>query len=335
MLVRALAGVFAAIAAVAAGGVQSPMRSRGFLPGERVLLDAHNAYPEQGRWADRIDRALATGLPIAIEQDLAWCQDRSGTWRSVVSHEKTCVGGEPTLGEHFFDRIRPLMESALVSGDRSRWPIITLNLDFKTNEPAHHRAVWALLGEHERWLTTAPRGAGAQVARLEAGPLLVLTGDSDIQQQTFENAVVPGGRLRLFGAVPLANPPPAGEKPAFLPEPVPRPATNYRRWWNNPWSVVEEGGQQYAGEWTAADDRRLRRLVDNAHRLGLWIRFYTLNGHDPGAANGWTASYNFGSKAALDLRWDAAIRAGVDFIATDQYEGFAARRDAVGPSPVD
>ena len=38
---------------------------------------------------------------------------------------------------------------------------------------------------------------------------------------------------------------------------------------------------------------------------------------------GWTKSYNFGSLAQARLRWQAAIDAGVDFIATDQYEAFA------------
>ena len=31
------------------------------------LLDAHNCYPYEGRWTDRIDRALAVGFPVAIE----------------------------------------------------------------------------------------------------------------------------------------------------------------------------------------------------------------------------------------------------------------------------
>ncbi len=43
----------------------------GYEPGRRVLLDAHNAYPYQGGWSDRLDRALATGIPVAIEQDLS------------------------------------------------------------------------------------------------------------------------------------------------------------------------------------------------------------------------------------------------------------------------
>lgn len=75
--------------------------------------------------------------------------------------------------------------------------------------------------------------------------------------------------------------------------------TNYRRWWNNSWLTVEEGGQAKAGEWTAADDSRLRALVDHAHRQG------------------------FGSRAAALLRWKAAAAAGVNPIAIDQFEDLA------------
>jgi hypothetical protein len=41
---------------------------------------------------------------------------------------------------------------------------------------------------------------------------------------------------------------------------------------------------------------------------------------------GWDPAYNFGSREAVAIRWRAAIDAGVDFIATDQYEAFAAVR---------
>jgi hypothetical protein len=101
--------------------------------------------------------------------------------------------------------------------------------------------------------------------------------------------------------------------------------TNYRRWSNNPWSRVEPEGQNHAGRWTGAADARLRALVRNAHDAGLWIRFYTLNGHDPAdTSGGWSPGYNFGSENAARERWRAAIRAGVDFIAVDQYELFSA-----------
>ncbi len=73
-------------------------------------------------------------------------------------------------------------------------------------------------------------------------------------------------------------------------------------------------------------DKRLRLMVDYAHKLGYAMRFYTLNGHtlEAGRQNGWDASYNFGSAEAVEKRWRAALQAGVDFIATDQVEALAA-----------
>ena len=100
--------------------------------------------------------------------------------------------------------------------------------------------------------------------------------------------------------------------------------TNYRRWWNNSWFEVEEGGQTKAGDWTAEDNRRLRALVDHAHRLGFWIRFYTLDGFAQEDNRGWDAGYNFGSREAVEQRWKAALTAGVNLIATDQYEDLSA-----------
>jgi len=301
---------------------QSSFVIRQFLPGQRTLLDAHNAYPDRGRFADRIDVALATGLPVAIEQDLAWCPSAGGVLAPLVSHESTCVGGEPALETYFFERVRPIVEAALVKGPSADWPLITLNLDFKTNEPEHHAAVWALLGKYERWLTTAPRVANAAVvAPLQVGPLLVLAGSPDVQQVAFHDAVPVGARLRAFGAIAVTAVPESD--PSALPRAT--PATNYRRWWNHPWRAVEMEGQPAAGEWTPEDAARLTALVTDAHVHGLWIRFYTLNGV-AGDHEGWTASYNFGSLAAAARRWRAAIDAKVDFIATDQYAEFARSR---------
>lgn len=279
-----------------------------------VLVDAHNCYPENGRWADRIERALGQGLPIAIEQDLAWYADpATGQGRSVLSHEKKLTGAEPGMREYFFERVRPLVEKELRGGDRRQWPVLVLNLDFKTDEAAHHRAVWQLLGEYESWLTTAPRTASPErPAPLDRKPVLVLTGMSNEQQKTFHDAVPVGGRLRVFGAVE------GGAAAAAR-------ATNYRRWSNNPWSVVEAGGPTKAGAWSAEDRKQLNRLVREAHERGLWLRFYTLNGHadEQHASQGWGRGYNFGSLEAARERWRAAIAAGVDFIATDHYEALA------------
>ena len=63
--------------------------------------------------------------------------------------------------------------------------------------------------------------------------------------------------------------------------------------------------------------------MDHAHKLGYWVRFYTLDGFKPAEDQGWGSYYNFGSKDAVILRWKAVIAAGVNFIATDQYEDLA------------
>jgi hypothetical protein len=284
--------------------------------GTRVLLDAHNANVENGGWSDRLDRALATGLPMAIEQDLVWVPASSDApGRSVVSHGPPVSGSEPTLEDYFFKRIAPLVEEALEENRRDLWPVITLNLDFKTDEPEHHRAIWDVLGRYEKWLVTAQRTAAGEIAPLRSAPLLVLTGEADAQEKSFHDNVPIGGTLRLFGA--------AHVRPSGLPG----ARTNYRRWANYPWSAVEPEGQPAAGQWTADDERRLGRLVDAAHAGELWIRFYTLNGHDPlDTSMGWTPGYNFGTLDAVHIRWAAAVRAGVDFVATDQYEAFATAR---------
>lgn len=326
-------GLLAGLTSLRAAG-DLPMAAR---PGGRVLVDAHNCYPEHGRFADRIDRALATGLPLAIEQDLFWYRDAAtGVSRSIVTHaqkDEPFTGREPSLKDHFFERIRPLVEQALRDDRRDAWPLIVLNLDFKSNEPEHHAAVWRTLGEYESWLTTATRVAdGAAPAPLDVRPVLVLTGNPASQQTAFHDQVPAGGKLRLFGAIAvnveakIGTGREASDKlVTLMPEElVASKATNYRRWVNFPWAAVERGGQTQAGEWTLHDGSRLKALVDRAHAQGLWIRFYTLNGHPAAESRGWSAGYNFGSLDAAQARWRAARAAGVDFIASDQYEALAA-----------
>ena len=293
-------------------------------PGSRVLMDAHNCYPYGGQWRDRIERALKTGTPLAIEQDLFWYTDpHTHQSQSLVTHGRPIHGNEPTMHDYFFERIRPLMEAALQEGNQGDWPLVTLNLDFKSDEAAHHAAVWKLLKQYEAWICSAERTADVRkVLPMTIRPLLVLTGEADSQERDFYDIVPLGERLLAFGAVHTEGKNPMSPAEVMVPE----PADNYRRWWNNPWSVVERGGQRKAGPWTTQDEIRLRQLVTRAHELGLWIRFYTLDGlsdRDLGR-NGWDKGYNFGSREKASLRWMAAIRAGVDFIATDQYEDVAA-----------
>lgn len=299
----------------------------GLTPGRRTVLDAHNCYPYEGRWADRIDRALAQGFPVSIEQDLAWHVDpASGAGRIAIHHGAKTTGREPGLRDYFFDRVRPIVEKALRDNDRRNWPIIYLHFDFKSVTPPLLDAVWNLLGEYQDWITTAPKLADPHVlAPLDVKPIMVLTEEANEQEEVFFGRVPVGGKLRLFGSAVVVRQK-KGEPLLSLEQTVSQPATNYRRWWNSPWDAVELGGQREAGEWTAGDDKRLRALVDYAHKLGYAMRFYTLNGHTPetGKENGWDANYNFGSAGAVEKRWRAALQAGVDFIATDQVEALAA-----------
>jgi hypothetical protein len=297
-----------------------------FLNHNRPVVDAHNCYPYEGRWADRIDRAIKSGFPVIIEQDIAWANGRP-----VVSHTPKTTGNEPALRDYFFEHLRPVIEQALAKNDKAHWPLVVLHFDFKTLDAQVLHAVWDLLGEYQAWITTAPQTADPhQLAPFDPKPLLVITEDADEQEAVFFRGVPPGTRLRVFGSahtVPvqgksreerihlLATVPPA----QLLTE---RP-TNYRRWWNNSWFEVEEGGQTKAGEWTAAANHRLRALVAHAHELGYWIRFYTLDGFTEAEDQGWDKGYNFGSREAVMARWKAAYEAGVNLIATDQYEDLA------------
>jgi hypothetical protein len=300
-----------------------------FLNHNQPVLDAHNCYPYEGQWSDRIDRALKSGFPIGIEQDIAWAADPvTGKGRPVVTHTPKTTGSEPTLRDHFFEHVRPIVEKALAQDDRAHWPIIVLHFDFKSLDPTLLRAVWDLLGEYQDWITTAPQTSDPhQLAPFDAKPLLVLTEDADIQEQVFFREIPKGVRLRVFGSAQTAkiNATSREERQhlaATLPpdQLLTGKPTNYRRWWNNAWDEVEEGGQTKAGDWTPASAARLRALVDHAHRLGYWIRFYTLDGFAAADNKGWGAGYNFGTRERAEARWKAALDAGVNLIATDQYE---------------
>ena len=279
-----------------------------FLPGHRVLMDAHNCYPYEGHWTDRVDRALSAGLPVGIEADLIWDPaPTSGVSRIVVRHGGQAKGNEPTLEDWFFARVRSVVEKALKEGNRTQWPLVTLNLnDLRATNREFFLALWKLMGTYESWLCTAAKTADiSPVAAMEVKPILVLTSDGKQQRQTFYEDVPVGGRLRMFAA----------GKPE-------RNADNFCRWINYSWKTVEPEGQPKAGGWSQEDAARLKSLVDSAHQRGYWIRFYTLNGHGvlDILRQGWTPSYNFGSLEAVTLRWQAAQSAGVDFIASDQYE---------------
>ena len=167
-----------------------------FLNHNRPMVDAHNCYPYEGQWADRIDRALKAGFPVSIEQDIAWANGKP-----VVSHAAKTRGDEPALRDHFFERVRPIVEKALKENDRTRWPLIILHFDFKTLDAQTLRAVWDVLGEYQGWLTTAPQTADPhQLAAFDRKPILAITEDADEQEEVFFHGLKPGEKLRVFGS---------------------------------------------------------------------------------------------------------------------------------------
>jgi len=335
MLRNRIAPLFVALTVLTlAAAAHAQKNDLDFLNHNKPMLDAHNCYPYEGKWQDRVNRALNSGFPVSIEQDLAWYSDPgTGQGRVVVSHTPKTTGQEPTLEADFFDQVKPVVEKIIKENKKEQWPLIVLHFDFKDNQPALHEGVWNLLGKYESWLSTAEKTSDPhKLSPVERKPILVITEDNDAQEKAFFDRVPVGGKLRLFGSAHSAEAPTknlsraemmhwvATASPETLLTETP---TNYRRWWNNSWYAIEEGGQHNAGEWTEQDEKRLHDVVEHAHSMGYWIRFYTLDGFDPEKNQGWGAGYNFGSREAVLPRWKAAIKEGVNFVATDQYEDFA------------
>jgi len=124
----------------------------------------------------------------------------------VVSHTSKTTGSEPALRDHFFERVRPIVEKALAGNDRASWPLIILHFDFKTLDPHVIRGVWEVLGQYESWITTAPQTTDPHtLAPFDKKPLLVLTEDADEQEQIFFRDLPAGARLRVFGSAHTEN----------------------------------------------------------------------------------------------------------------------------------
>lgn len=308
-----------------------------FAPGKRTTMLAHNAFPEAGQWADRLDRALAAGTPSMIEIDLTWKKDpKTGEFRSFVPFTRTPTGDEPDIRNSFFTKIRPMAEKALKSGDSRNWPLVVLFLDIKDSRAESLQAIWKQIGEHEDLLTTAVKTSDpSKLSPLELKPLMVVVNEKpgSAEEEVFYNSVPAGGKLKIFGAAQTYTQDPAaikaGQAKVELSEIAPEkyflaPASNYRRWVNRTWDLIEKGGVAKSEDWTPAEEQRLKAITSYAHKLGYLIGFYHMNGHAPGASQGWEDANNFGSLERATLRWNACIRAGVDFISTDQYEEVAA-----------
>ncbi len=318
----------------------------GYEPGQRSVLSAHNCYPYHGMWSERIGNAISTGYPISIEQDLCWVEDECGEWRSLVAQNGPFDGDEPSLDEHFFERVRVDVEASIEQAKanpevRSDWPMVVLDLDFKNSAKEHIEFVYALLSRYSHWLTSVPKNTDIQVGEpLRVAPIMVLVGGIQVFQDVFYNDIEVGDPVIAFGRARTEGIDTAEmsdkERQVFqtqvpVEELLKQPANNFHRWWNNSWHMIEAGGPTRANSWDSKEQARLVELVNHAHSLGYFIRFYTINGHSDidSVTGGYSNGYNTGSLTNAQVRWNAQINAGVDFIASDQYQLFHQYRESM------
>lgn len=339
-----------ALFTIATLGLAAMAMSQSFEP-MGPMMGAHNCYPYHGQFDDRLETALATGGRMSIEQDLCWVTPPGEREpRSLVAHNGPFTGEEPTLEAYFFEHVRPMVEAALDRAgadpqERGNWPLIILELDVKDKLVPHVEAIDGVLSRYaaQGWLTTAIKTDNdADVSTLDLAPIMVVTGCGPMEE-VFYHRVPVGQPFHAFGFVPSPGPDTDGLSgaerneayTAFPPEAmIPNPATNYRRWWNSAWRVVEAGGPRSANDWTKAEAERLQAIVDHANAMGYWTRFYTINGctDEQSKSQGMSSGYNTGVLERARIRWQAMCNAGVDTIATDQYAEFAAQRDE--PTPI-
>src|SRR5215469_10339777 len=100
-MIKKLIGLCAAamLIAFAAGPTNT------YAPGSRTQVLSHNAYPDHGKYADRLDRTIASGLPAVIEEDLAWVDGKS----LLIHGAKNAAADDPTLDSYFFAKVKPVI----------------------------------------------------------------------------------------------------------------------------------------------------------------------------------------------------------------------------------
>lgn len=99
-------------AALLAGAVWAAITGA-YTPGRKTLVLSH-PYPDHGKYTDRLDRAIATLVPFATEQDLAWVDGKS----LMIHGAKNVADDDPTLDCYFIPGVRPLIEKALQEGNK-------------------------------------------------------------------------------------------------------------------------------------------------------------------------------------------------------------------------
>jgi len=302
-----------------------------YTPGSRTQMLAHNAFPDHGKYSDRLDQAIAAGVPFVVEEDLGWVDGRS----LLIHGPKAVSSDDPTIESYFFPKVRPLMEKALKEGNKGNWPLITLYLDIKNDPIEHLEVISKVFDKYNDWLTTAVKTNDiTKQSPLDLKPMMILLEDkeNDIKQEFFYDRIPVGGRIRAFGSAVKFN-----ENPKKLPKAealaamplvdpeqlVTRKADNWRRWFGVNWGFIEQCGLAHGGDWNSRAEQRVKTFVEYGHRLGYFVSFYSINGFTESENQGWTNEFNFGSRNSALIRWKAAAKAHADFIATDQYQDVA------------
>jgi hypothetical protein len=120
--------------------IAAEVHSSPFAPGVRTLMLAHNACPDEGKFGDRLDRAIFGG-PFSVEEDLVCVDGKS----LLIHNPKASRPDSPTIESYSFPGVAPIVEKALKEGNHGDWPLITLYLDIK-NDPEEHlqiQIIWS------------------------------------------------------------------------------------------------------------------------------------------------------------------------------------------------
>jgi hypothetical protein len=257
--------------------------------------NAHNCYPEKGQHWERLERARQAGLR-AIEIDVTWSEERR---RTVISHEKQPIGGEPTMEEYFWRAVEP--ELRKLARGRPEWLLL---IDFKTDDAGVVEQVYRELERRRALLSRFGE-------RIEYGPLTVLLTGDRAAIAAFERRSRGHGPYLAMGD----QEPPGREYRDNVADYVPDQATAFYRVFNFDWKHVEpDPDARKQGPMPPEARARLQALAELAHQKGYWLRAWTLN------------ASTFGGREGLLERWQAAREAGVEMLATDQYELAGGRR---------
>ncbi|HZS52641.1 MAG TPA: hypothetical protein VFA54_17360 [Bryobacterales bacterium] len=268
------------------------------------FLNAHNCYPAGDHGADRLERARRSGLSV-IEIDLAWSERRR---RAVITHTTKLTGSEPTIEAYFWKPMLPELEKM----PRGR-PGILVIFDFKDHQPGTVKQVYQFLQRRRALITACGKRGDSPATPLDWRPLTVLLSGDQEAIAMFERLTPP---TEPYLAMGNREPPNDNKFQENVANYFPEPATAFYRVFNFNWAHIEKSRNNQAGDFTPEERNRLIELVEAGRSKGYWLRAWTLNAD----STAWSPEDNFGSREALLARWRAAWEAGLDNVATDEYE---------------